>query len=454
MLLRFTAENFRSFKDRAELSLVPSKVRRHPEHIIKAKNSTDISALKTAIIYGSNASGKSNLIKAMQHVQVMVNHGVRSGKKIPFDPYKLESRPEKKPSRFEFEIKVGSNNYSYGFSADNDSIKEEWLYKIDRRKDELIFNREQINGETKFQFGNITYENEKDEQYLEFTSKGTPENRLFLNECKERNVTTQLEYLTGISEVIFWFEHILTIIFPESKFAGLEITIHKDRESSKDIANILKNYDTGIDSLELQQLDFKSDVTDVPEEIKQSILDDLEDNSGVLLAAPHNTRYLIRKPKEGDIEAYKLMTGHLKSNGDKVLFNINEESNGTQRLLDMAPGFLDASADEKVYVIDELNRSLHPDITTSIIKTFLENTAGKQSQIIVTTHETNLLDQDLVRKDEIWFVQKNTHSTLYSLEEYQPRFDKDVRRGYLAGRFGGLPRLSNSRKLFKLNSNG
>lgn len=150
------------------------------------------------------------------------------------------------------------------------------------------------------------------------------------------------------------------------------------------------------------------------------------------------------------------MTAHDSDDGEEVLFDINEESDGTQRLLDIAPGLLDIFSTEKTYIIDELDRSLHADITTSIFKAFLNNTSDIHSQLIVTTHETNLLDLELIRRDEIWFVQKNKQgeSSLYSLEEYQPRFDKDVRRGYLAGRFGGIPMLPNFDNLSWMNSDG
>jgi AAA15 family ATPase/GTPase len=145
------------------------------------------------------------------------------------------------------------------------------------------------------------------------------------------------------------------------------------------------------------------------------------------------------------------MTAHLDNEGNEKLFDIDQESDGTQRLLDLAPGLLDIFSGDKVYIIDELDRSLHPDITVSILDAFLNSDTDKSghSQLIVTTHETNLLDQQLIRKDEIWFCQKNKQgeSNLYSLEEYQPRFDNDIRKGYAVGRFGGIPLLSDFKNL-------
>lgn len=454
MLLRFTVENFMSFKERAELSLIPSKVRRHPEHIIKSENPKDINVLKTAVIYGANASGKSNLIKAMWHVQQMVNIGSRSGRKILFHPYKLEKQNLTTPSRFEFEIKVGQYNYAYGFSADNNEIHEEWLYRIDKLKEELIFERKLVNNNHEFSFGDLPFANKNDELFLDFTAEGTPVTRLFLNECKERNINKKLSYLNGITDVSHWFENNLTIIFPNSKYTGLEMDIQNNQKSSDVFSKLLNSFDTGINKLCLQEVNFETELIGVSEDLRQKIAEELEEHTNLLLAVPQNTRYQFCKKSTGEIKAFKLMTSHINDKGEKTLFDLNQESDGTLRLLDLAPGLLEIFSRDKTYIIDEIDRSLHPDITSSIFKAFLNNTTQIKSQLIVTTHETNLLNQELVRKDEVWFVRKNTNgeSTIYSLEEYQPRFDNDIRRGYLAGRFSAIPLLPKFENLSWLNT--
>lgn len=135
------------------------------------------------------------------------------------------------------------------------------------------------------------------------------------------------------------------------------------------------------------------------------------------------------------------MTSYKNAQGKAIHFDINRESDGSQRLLDIAPGLLDTFSQDTVYVIDEIDRSLHPEITTSILRKFLSYTEGTHSQLIVTTHESNLLDADIIRRDEIWFTQKSPDGStrLYSLEEYQARPDNDIHKGYLVGRFGGIP---------------
>lgn len=456
MLLRFTVENFMSFKERSELSLAPSLVRRHPNHVIKGLNGrNDISVLKAAMIYGANASGKSNLIKAIKHAQVMVNEGVKSGKKLPYIPYKLSQSSKNAPTRFEFEIKVNKINYAYGFSFDQNIIHEEWLYEINKVKEILVFERTNSKNEQSIKFGDISFQNNEHEMFLNFTAKGTPENRLFLNECSERNVISEMGYIESIVNVLKWFEDHLNIVFPKSKYYGLEMNMQNSSETGEIFSKILKSFDTGINELKLIKIDFDRELVGIPEEIKKQIEEDLEPKTNILVTGPNNTRYQLCMDSKGHIGAFKLMTSHIDEQGKETLFDIKQESDGTQRLIDIASGLLEIFSHEKVYIIDELDRSLHPDITTSIIHAFLNKTANISSQLIVTTHESNLLNQDLVRKDEIWFVEKNKEgaSSLYSLEEFQPRFDKNLRRGYLSGRFGAVPMLPNFKNLSWMNDN-
>ena len=144
------------------------------------------------------------------------------------------------------------------------------------------------------------------------------------------------------------------------------------------------------------------------------------------------------------------MTVHkLPSQKDSVLFEIYEESDGTQRLFDLIPALIELSNNDRVFVIDEVDRSLHPNLTKSLIEYFLLNSKGLKNQLILTSHESSLLDLKLLRKDEIWFTEKRPSgsTSLYSLEEYKPRFDKEIRKGYLQGRFGAIPLISNLKDL-------
>ena len=144
----------------------------HSGHVIPPVNSKDIGALKAAVIYGANASGKSNLIKAMHFARLMITQGSPQGKNLNYDPFLLDKGCSQKPSRFEFEIKCGNNNYAYGFIADSKSIREEWLYKIDKKGESPVFVR---TDEHKILFPAIKFKSKEDEQFLSFTAKATPE---------------------------------------------------------------------------------------------------------------------------------------------------------------------------------------------------------------------------------------------------------------------------------------
>ncbi|AMO56183.1 abortive phage infection protein [Endozoicomonas montiporae] len=443
MLLRFSVENYRSFRDRAELSMVPSRVRSHPGQVVKPVNTRDIGVLKTAVIYGANASGKSNLIKAMQHARTMIVRGNALGRNLAYEPFLLDRNCLQQPSRFEFEIKYGETNYAYGFVADQKSIHEEWLYRIDRQSESPVFERTLTDGESHFDFSGIRFNSKEDEQFLAFTAKATPDYRLFLYECLDRNVVKDLSYIKALGEVNDWFHEKLNILFPDTKYHGLEMAVHSADETSQQLSDILKGFDTGIESLALKEVDLMLDVPELPENLKQEVLGTIDEGDAVQISGPHNTRYQVVRSTNGVVQTFKLMTSHLNNKGEQVQFDINQESDGTQRLLDIAPGLLDIFSKDKVYIVDEIDRSLHPEITTSLLNHFLSCTEGVHSQLIMTTHESNLLNLDNIRRDEIWFTQKERSgsSSLYSLEEYQARPDKDIRKGYLVGRYGGLPMI-------------
>lgn len=443
MLVRFTVENFMSFKHEAVLSMLPSQVKSHPEHVIKPTKTNGLRVLKTSVIYGANASGKSNLIKALAHAQKLIVQGESAGKNLAHHPFKLDKATLSRPSRFEFEIKCGDRFFAYGFTMHQKLIDEEWLFEINKQGDKLIFERKHIDNKTNLRFENIQFEKKEHELFLNFVGMGTADNRLFLKECFERNVAREIPYLTVFSEVFSWFKDKLTIIFPNSKYAGLEMAMREQDLNTRALSALLQQLDTGINALTLQQVDFNADLADIPSEVKEDLLATLSSHETAILSGHKGVRYLVALDEQEQAVAYKLMTAHKDSDGDEVLFEVNQESDGTQRLLDIAPGLLDLMAENKVYVIDELDRSLHAEITTRLVSSFLALTVNRPSQLIVTTHESNLLNLDLLRRDEIWFVQKDQRgqSSLYSLEEFKTRFDKDIRKGYLVGRFGGVPIL-------------
>lgn len=436
MLIRFAVQNFLSFEEKMEFSMVPGKVKKHPLHIVSGDHRHDIDILASSVIYGANASGKSNFVKAIQFAQQLIIYGTRPHRNIPVTFFKLNSECATKPSHFSFEIRSKDDYYAYGFELDQHKIHSEWLYAISKKSNRCIFERSSIEEKTHVTFGNgMKFTDHEEKKFIEFTAKGTRINQLFLTECEERGVS-------HFHNIYSWFENVLTIIKPDTIFHGLELHIDTDQKLKNSFVRFLCNLDTGISGLDLIKIEIENEPS-IPKHFHDTLLEKLSDESEVLLYNTSNhLRFMLRANEHREIQAYKLITKHKAIHEKKdVSFEIAEESDGTQRLMDLIPALLELLNNDRVFVIDEINRSLHPNLTYKLIELFLEHRKNRLSQLILTTHESCLLDLALFRRDEIWFLEKTKSgaSTAYSLEEYTPRYDKDIRKGYLLGRFGAIP---------------
>lgn len=439
MLIRFRVRNFLSFKEDIELSLVAGKVQQHPNHIVPPVGRQGADLLRAALIYGANASGKSNLVKAVAFAQRMIVKGVRAKASIPRTPFKLDSAFSMKPSRFEFEIQYKGKIFAYGFVLDSKRIHEEWLYEIRSTSEKVLFRRTTTSDEiNKVEFGLKASKKELD--LLDLIALGTPPNRLFLQESIERNIK-------HFADVYEWFDDVLVIIFPSSFNSLAPISSGNENKFGDRLVDYLERFSTGVCGYSLQLVGESS--TEFPSELVENLEQSLGENNGATVVDSNGQRYFIKKEAE-QLQIYKLLLRHRdKTCGSEVLFEMNEESDGTLRLLDLIPLLYSTNHQNAVVMIDELDRSLHPSLSYEFISTFLQSM--DQKQIIVTTHESSLLDLDLVRRDEVWFVEKDARgaSTLYSLEEFSPRYDKDIRKGYMLGRFGAIPLITRPNSVFE-----
>jgi AAA15 family ATPase/GTPase len=430
MLIRFVTENFLSFNQEVEFSMVPGKSRKHPDHIDR----NHIPVLRAAVIYGANASGKSNLIKAMDFARTLIVEGTKPRRLIPLSYFKLDKACADKPSKFEFEFKYRDQAYVYGFRLDAAQIHEEWLYEIKRTANKLLFERRTSEeGVTRVEFGTIQYARKKDEAFLEFVAEGTRPNQLFLTESIERDVRY-------FEDAYLWFAQVLVTIFPESKITPTGL----NSDITQAMLEILQLFDIGISGIELKSVRIED--LDIAEKDKSDLLLEAGSNRGVVLAESNDQLYLFSRDEANEVNALKLVTKHKIRGGDEEAeFELIAESDGTRRLIDLIPPLLDLLLGERVVLIDELDRSLHPSLSYNLLRLFLSNKRRNLSQLVVTTHESSLLDLKLLRRDEIWFVEKDRDgaSSVYSLEEFTPRYDKDVRKGYLLGRFGAIPVVGN-----------
>jgi AAA15 family ATPase/GTPase len=290
------------------------------------------------------------------------------------------------------------------------------------------------------------------------TAKGTPNNQLFLNELRTRKVKENVSKIEDILNVIDWFQNSLKVIFPDDKYnEGLKFELNQDEELLTTFEQFLKYFDTGINGVCLEKVDFES--VDIPKTILNKIKEDLlskkSENVRASILSNRNTTYFL-SIKDTDLVVEKFMTKHsVKGQDELEKFDTSDESDGTNRIMDFIPLLMDLLKGDNVFIIDEMERSLHPNLMYDLIDLFISKATHINSQLILASHESSLLTQKLLRKDEVWFVVKDSFgaSRLHSLEDYNVRFDKEIRKDYLLGRFKAIPRIGNRNKLTILNHN-
>jgi AAA15 family ATPase/GTPase len=449
MLIRFTIENFLSFKEKQIFSMLPGKGTLKSNH--KSKRIKGVSALKTAVLFGANASGKSNLIKAIEFGKDIVLKGTKTEQPINFDVFKLDKKFTKGNSYIEYEIQHKGKNYAFGFIFNSKEIVDEWLFETNKTSETKIFERSNTNN---FDLSYLFKKNkkEKEKQFIEFTAKGTPRNQLFLTQIRNTNVTDNVSDISDILNVIDWFQNALTVIYPSSKNIGKKFELLKDTNLQQLFTEMLDYFDTGIDGIDFKNVDF--DKIQVPDEVKEDINNDLlsdkSEKNNVFLSNPQDDKYyVISVTKNNQLEAKLLKTKHKVIGGTYELFDLKDESDGTRRIMDLIPLIIDFFKGGNVFVIDEIERSLHPNLVKDLFDFILNKCDDVNSQIIVTSHEATLLTQKLLRKDEVWFAVKDKYgaTNLHSLEDYNIRFDKEIMKDYLLGRYKGVPKLGNRSNL-------
>lgn len=430
MILRVSVRNLFSFKDETEISFVAGKSTTHCEHVSRAEKRDDISVLKAGIIYGANASGKSNIIKA---ISVLQKIALGSIPKRNIEPFKLTT-PQNNTSKIEIEFKADKHFYAYGVEFTFKGIAEEWLYEINSRTDKEIFSRQVGPDSNLFSFGSIDG-NDETQQLIRFISQSTPTTDSFLSEYVKRNG----KGLSAINNAYRWMKEDLKILFPESRYEGISIRAEKDKNFALATKTLLEYFNTGI--VDIRRIKVNKEDLELPKEIVNDLLSEAESNKTIVVASPSDSStYFFETDENGITSVFKQSAIHRMKDGKEVSFEMGEESDGSIRLLDFIPMLIDLNLNSSVYLIDEIDRSMHPMLSQKLLEyyfTFLDK--ERDTQLIFTTHESNLLDLNMIRADEVWFVEKGQDgaSHLTSLAEYKPR--EDVRKGYLQGRYGAIP---------------
>ena len=429
MLIDFTLENWMSFRDPVTFSMIASRERQHGKRVPRvSKYQTRI--LPVAAIYGGNASGKTNFFKALNFAKNLITQGTHPDNLIPVEIFRLDPASADKLSRFSFQILVEEVIYEYSFALNRREIFEEKLVQINSASEKVLFDRR--GGEPHFHASLV------EDPSLSYAFKGTRKNQLFLTNSISQQVMT-------FQSVYNWFKETLLLIAPDSRFEPFERFIDEDHPLYSTMSEMLPQLDTGITHLGGEEVPF--DNVPLPEPLKVKLQSELAEGGTVrLLTAPVNERYVFTR-KDGNLIAKKLVTYHSKSDGTEIKFDIRQESDGSQRVIDLLPAFLEISAmrSKKVLVVDEVDRSLHTLLSRQLIEAYLDScSVESRSQLLFTTHDVLLMDQELLRRDEMWVAERDSSgsSKMFSFSEYKDvRYDKDIRKSYLQGRLGGIPRI-------------
>ncbi|MCI9136628.1 MAG: ATP-binding protein [Lachnospiraceae bacterium] len=444
MLIGFSVSNYKSFYGSQSISMLASKVTRHREHVMQSEGRK---ILKSALIFGANAGGKSNLIHAVFFSKEVILKGTE---RINLEKkhFRILNETYYQPGVFEYRILTKGKEYSYGLaiSYDKGEILAEWLIRIEENgKETYLYNREvDENGRSRVSTEIIQGQAEEEMRmkvYLEDFDKNISDafrKKTILSDVADRGNGKE-GIFAEITNVHRWFRRLI-ILFPHTKYSGLgELT--SDEEAKELFSDIIAYFDTGIDSVEGQQqeMDFDKVLEKLPRERAEKIKVDISNKvrEHPIQMNINQKMYVLRRDEKGNIIYSKMLQNH---GNLEDLFEYEDESDGTKRLFDLIPLFYE-SGDDSVILIDEIDRSLHTMATRRFLELFYEFVEEDKCQLIATTHDINLLDLDLLRQDEIWFVErKPDHSSqVYSLNKFRARFDKKVDKDYLLGRYGAIP---------------
>ncbi|WP_167407624.1 AAA family ATPase [Nostoc flagelliforme] len=419
MLIEFSVGNYRSFKEQVTFSMVAANLVAKDKKLDENnvfEIDKELKLLKSAAIYGANASGKSNLATALGFMRwFMINSSkeTQSTEKIGVERFKLSTETEAKPSFFEIVFLMSGKRYKYGFEATIEKVVSEWLFYVPKSKETKLFERklDKISASKTYKADGI--------------QQKTRHNALFLSVSAQFNVQIAekiLDWLTNRVQLISGLD--------DRGYRGYTVNCLMNNENKNEIIQLLNKLDLGFGDIKVEEIEVTVDSwsSEVPDEIKSIIL------------------------KNGARKVTTVQTMHQKFD-KKVnpvsteIFNLYvQESEGTQKVFALAGPLVDTLKNGRVLIIDELDARIHPLISHAIVELFNSNeTNPNNAQLIFMTHDTNLLNNKLFRRDQIWFTEKNRYGAtdLYSLAEYKIPDDAPFESDYIQGRYGAIPYIGN-----------
>jgi len=431
MLLNFSFDNWMSYYEKNNFSMIATRERQHNGRIPRIKK-YDMRVLPISAIYGGNASGKTNFCFALKFVKKMIVSGTgsQSDKLINIEPFRLDKKAAQMPSRFSMDLLIDETIYQFSFAVTRSKVVEEKLVKITSTSEVVLYNRQ--NDKPNFD------QSLKHDEALKYAFKGTRDNQLFLT----NSVSQKIDTFRPIYE---WFKDKLVLVAPDDRFQAYDSFIDEKDPLYITMNEILPLLDTGVIELEGESILLENAA--IPDKLKEDLKENVSEDNPILVMSPAEHKWYTVSVEDGEFIAKKLVTYHDNAEGGKTKFEIFHESDGTRRVLDLLPAILDLTDSEsgKVYIIDEIDRSLHTLLSKQLIQYYLSNCSeSSRSQLVMTTHDLLLMNQDLLRRDEMWVTERSRDgkTSMYSFSEFKDvRYDKDIRKSYMQGRLGGIPRV-------------
>lgn len=438
MLLRYIVSNFKSIGHSIEFSMFPAKNNVDSRFLKTIETKAgEWKVLRRGGFFGPNAAGKSSFIKSIAFAKSFIINGQKSGKGTGIDQFKGIFDDLKGVSVFQFMFYLDGEVYEYGFSLDRQQVHEEWLMQLTKNNMEPLFSRiTNAEGNTDIQIeSRFARKNSKDRnlaEVLKDSIQDSQKSQLFLYKLYDNGIKKA-------EKIINWFKD-LQIIFPHTKVQALPIQLKNNEELRNYIAGMLKKMNTGVlgISIESNVIDFHKFVQDM--NLPKEMVDDIEEIKNGIVSL--NGKYFIFFEQEKRTVLVQIKFDH-KLNNKFVQFNMDEESDGTQRLIDLLPMLFSIDRSQSIYLVDEIDRSLHTKLSQFLLNEFVKNSENEKAnnQIIFTAHDVNLINLRDFRQDEIWFIEKNQagETQLRPFSDFVMLDGQDALKAYLNGRFGAIP---------------
>jgi AAA15 family ATPase/GTPase len=442
MLISISLENFKSFHKLTTFNMIASNKLRNNKERIGYKNG--ISILKSAVIYGANASGKSNLVEAFRFIRecVLSTDGIPVKSRYLYCKNRKDN--ENKITTVEVRLSVNDRCYAYGFDVllKDQMIENEWIMEFtDAIEPKILFKREKKHFELDKSLQLDDMDMAKFNVYADDLAENT--SVLFLSEMNRNKRITSDSKLSFFKDIYGWFLNDLNIFLPETPVTNFEY--YYDVESLDIVKKIIRTFDTGISDIIIKKIT----LDELKSKLNKNVYENIMETIQYRMIKENHKDFKLSMRSEDEFfnffihdneEEPEITTLSFKHGSSTCNFDFDEESDGTRRIFDLLDVLLTKNKNS-VYVIDEMERSLHPALTKRFIVLLNEFHKKNDIQLIFTTHEATIMSQELFRRDQIWFVARdnNNNSNLYPLDRFNERYDKKINKAYLEGRYGAIP---------------